>query len=66
MHLALLAMALLKYFSRSLPTAKDTGIGDTKQVNEAVGEELRRQQSEADQAKPPRKRKEYTIFSSEQ
>ena len=61
-------MALLKYFSRSLPTAKDSGIGElaTKEANEAVREELRRQQSEADRPKLPRKRKAYTVFSSEQ
>ena len=64
--LALLAMALLKYFSRSLPTAEDTGIGEvaTREANRAVTEEIRR--SEAAQTKPPRKRKAYIVFSSEQ
>ena len=64
--LALLAMALLKYFSRSLPTAEDTGIGEvtTREANRAVTEEIRR--SEAAQTKPPRKRKAYSVFSSEQ
>ena len=66
MHLALLAMALLKYFSRSLPTAKDTGIGEvaTREANRAVTEEIRC--SEAAQTKPPWKRKAYSVFSSEQ
>ena len=64
--LALLAMALLQYFSRSLPTAEDKGIGEvaTREANRAVTEEIRR--SEAAQTKPPRKRKAYSVFSSEQ
>ena len=37
-----------------------------KEANEAVQEELQRQQSEADWPKLPRKRKAYTVFSSEQ
>ena len=40
--LVLLAMALLKYFSLSLPTAKDTGISEvaTREANRAVTEEI--------------------------
>ena len=46
--LALLALALLEYLNRSLPTANDTGIGkvSTKEANRAaVTEELRRSEA---------------------
>ena len=62
-------MALFKYFSPSgsvLPTASEAGISEvaTKQANEAVREELQRQQS--DVWLRGRKRKAYTHFTYEQ
>ena len=54
------------YLNRSLPTTKDTVLGEvaTREANRAVMEELRH--SEATQTKPPRKRRAYSVFSSEQ
>lgn len=66
-------MALLRYFknSSSLPSAKDTGIGETatKEANAAVSRELAKQQQSrsqaADRLQDTGKRK-YTSFSTEQ
>lgn len=60
------SMALLKYFSRALPTAEQTGIGKvaTREANKAVTEELHH--SEANQTKLQRKKKAYSVFSGEQ
>ena len=54
------------YFSRVLPTAEDTGIGEvaTREANKAVTEELRC--SEADQTKQTCKRKPYSVSSGKQ
>ena len=68
------AMALLKFFSKSsssLPSAKDTGIGEaaTKEANAAVSRvlsEKQPQQSSSVPADRPKVKRKYTSFSAEQ
>ena len=67
-------MALLKYFksSSSLPSAKDTGIGEmaTKEANVAVSLVLAKKQSQQLSSSlrlvHPKVKRKYTSFSAEQ
>ena len=67
-------MALLKYFkiSSSLPSAKDTGIGEmaTKEANAAVSRMLAEKQPQQSTSSPapdrPKVKQKYTSFSAEQ
>ena len=60
-------MALLKYFKTSLPTPKETGIGEvaTRAANSAVSKVLAKQLQPGVLGEK-RKRKDYGVFTDEQ